>query len=201
TKQEIKNVIKVTNKYDKELDRVQIDEQDILSDHVSALIEELKENGVEVTDTAEIPENKNSEQVFKLHEIPEAFEIEHLTLTMHEIKNVIKVTNKYDKELDRVQIDEQDILSDHVSALIEELKENGVEVTDTAEIPENKNSEQVFKLHEIPEAFEIEHLTLTMPDKDRFDFSGSEAEETITLPSNEEGEFEVELTLKLKEEY
>src|SRR5699024_12131898 len=121
--------------------------------------------------------------------------------TKQEIKNVIKVTNKYDKEFDRVQIDEQDILSDHVSALIEELKENGVEVTDTAEVPENKKSEQVFELHEIPEAIEIEHLTLTMLGKEKIDISGSEAEETITLPSNEEGEFEVELTLKLKEEY
>src|SRR5699024_7038793 len=44
-------------------------------------------------------------------------------------------------------------------------------------------------------------LTLTMPDKEQFDFSGSDAEETITLPSNKEGNFEVKLTLKLKEDY
>src|SRR5699024_806514 len=165
------------------------DDQDDLSELLSKQDDDVRE--------------KMNDQISKLPTLDEE-SIEDSDLspeTKQEIKNVIKVTNKYDKELDRVQIDEQDILSDHVSALIEELKENGVEVIDTAEIPENKNSEQVFKLHEIPEAFEIEHLTLTMPDKDRFDFSGSEAEETITLPSNEEGEFEVELTLKLKEEY
>src|SRR5699024_10914691 len=165
------------------------DDQDDLSELLSKQDDDVRE--------------KMNDQISKLPTLDEE-SIEDSDLspeTKQEIKNVIKVTNKYDKELDRVQIDEQDILSDHVSALIEELKEDGVEVTDTAEIQENKKSEQVFELHEIPEAFEIEHLTLTMPDKDRFDFSGSEAEETITLPSNEEGEFEVELTLKLKEEY
>src|SRR5699024_6628821 len=98
-------------------------------------------------------------------------------------------------------IDEQDILSDHVSALIEELKEDGVEVRDTAEIPENKKSEQVFELHEIPEAFEIEHLTLTMPNKEKFDIPNPDVEDPIPLPSNKKGKFKVKLTLKLKEDY
>src|SRR5699024_8080152 len=115
---------------------------------------------------------KMNDQISKLPTLnEEAIENSDLSSeTKQEIKNVIKVTNEYDKEFDRVQIDEKDVLSDHVSALIQELKEDGVELTDTAEIPENKKSEQVFELHDIPEAIEIEHLTLTMPDKNNLIF-------------------------------
>src|SRR5699024_9941296 len=165
------------------------DDQDDLSELLSKQDDDVRE--------------KMNDQISKLPTLDEeAIEDSDLSPeTKQEIKNVIKITNKYDKEFDEVQIDEQDILSDHVSALIEALKKDGVEVTDTAEIPENKKSGQIFELLDIPESFEIEHLTLTMPDKDRFDFSGSEAEEPITLPSNKEGDLEVKLTLKLDEDY
>lgn len=123
--------------------------------------------------------------------------------TKNEIKNVIRVTEAYnkDKQFDTVYIDERDILTDDVDALIKHLKRKGITMHDTVKLPENKKASQVFQLIDVPEEFEIEYLTLSLPGQHDKKYYGKNATETIELPSNKKGVFTVELKLKLKDDY
>lgn len=131
----------------------------------------------------------------------EAIQLSSLSSGMkQEIKNVIQITKQYNDEFEQVEVDEQPILSDYVNELQKQLQEDGVTMTDKVNLPKNKNSEQSFELHDIPEEFAIEYLSLKLPGQDEKRFEGNEATEEITLPSNKEGEFTVELKLRLQED-
>src|SRR5699024_1093866 len=80
-----------------------------------------------------------------------------------EIKNVIQVTKQYNDEFEQVQRENNDILPDYVDQLEDQLQNDGVKITDEVTLPENKNKEQVFQLHDIPEEFTLEYLVLELP--------------------------------------
>lgn len=123
--------------------------------------------------------------------------------TKNEIKNVIKVTEAYnqDEQFDTVYIDERDILTDDVNALIKHLKTKGITMQDTVKLPENKKASQEFHLFNVPEEFAIEYVTLSLPGQHDKKIQGKEATETIELPSNKKGNFTVELKLRLKDDF
>lgn len=117
-----------------------------------------------------------------------------------EIKNVIQVTKQYNDEFEQVQRENNDILPDYVDQLEDQLQNDGVKITDEVTLPENKNKEQVFQLHDIPEEFTVDYLVLELPNQEEQRFEGEDALEEITLPSNKEGDFTVELNLRLQED-
>lgn len=118
-----------------------------------------------------------------------------------EIKNVITVTENYIDDIEPVSTRERDILTDHVEVLIQHLKNDGITITDTVELPKNKKSGQEFTLHDIPKAFNIEYLNLKLPNQPSKNYKRKRAKQTIQLPANEQGKFTVELKLTLKDKY
>lgn len=83
TKQEIQNVIQVTEKYNDsdEFEAVEPEsDNDLLPDHIHELKEHLHDNGITLEDTVEIPENKKDKQLFNLSDIPKEFKFENLSL-------------------------------------------------------------------------------------------------------------------------
>lgn len=117
--------------------------------------------------------------------------------TLTEIKNVIAVTNKYNKEIELVSPSEKDreILSEYINRFKDKLANQGVTMKDTVILPENQESEQLFSIH-IPEGFKIENLKLTMPGGKNINVENLE-DNKIVLPQNKEGQFSVELKLLL----
>src|SRR5699024_10893396 len=127
-------------------------------------------------------------------------EIEGLGLskqTVTELKNVIAVTNKYNKEFGFKpnHSSNKKLLSQQIQEIKEELATTGVKVSDTVKIPEIKKAGQTFNLT-IPEAFKVQELSLTLNNK-KIDYHYSNG--TIKLPSMKKGEFKVQLKLQLKD--
>src|SRR5699024_1796751 len=127
-------------------------------------------------------------------------EIEGLGLskqTVTELKNVIAVTNKYNKEFGFKpnQSSNKKLLSQQIQEIKEELATTGVKVSDTVKIPEIKKTGQTFNLT-IPEAFKVQELSLTI-NNEKIDYHYSNG--TIKLPSMEKGKFKVQLKLQLKD--
>ncbi|MFD1850871.1 type VII secretion protein EsaA [Oceanobacillus bengalensis] len=127
----------------------------------------------------------------------EGYDLPSETLT--DIKNVIAVTNKYNQEMEYVKPDEEDeeILSEYINRLKDQLANNGVTMRDTVILPENKESDQLFTLN-IPEGFSIKKLELTLPGGKNITVHDLEDNKLI-LPKNKEGQFSVELTLLLND--
>lgn len=122
--------------------------------------------------------------------------------TVTEIKNVIAVTNKYNKEIEFVapRIDGDKILSEEIKALKQHLSTNGVTMSDTVELPKNKKTGQTFKLM-IPEAYSVKRLSLTLPKSEEADYTALYIENgEIKLPANQKGNFTVDVTLSLLDE-
>src|SRR5699024_4930390 len=127
-------------------------------------------------------------------------EIEGLGLskqTVTELKNVIAVTNKYNKEFGFKpnQSSNKKLLSQQIQEIKEELATTGVKVSDTVKIPEIKKTGQTFNLT-IPEAFKVQELSLTI-NNEKIDYHYSNG--TIKLPSMEKLEFKFQLKLQLKD--
>src|SRR5690625_1694471 len=90
-------------------------------------------------------------------------EIEDLGLskqTVTELKNVIAVTNKYNKEFgfEPNHSSNKKLLSQQIQEIKEELATTGVKVSDTVKILEIKKTGQTFNLT-IPEAFKVQELS------------------------------------------
>ncbi|SNZ14052.1 type VII secretion protein EsaA, N-terminal domain-containing protein [Terribacillus aidingensis] len=116
--------------------------------------------------------------------------------TVQEITNVIATTNKYLSENNMSYNPDSDTLKDEFNRLNERLTEDGVQVTDTVILPENKKEGQIFSLNK-PKGFSIENLKLQLPGEGEQDYTTKIVEEgKVKLPANHEGEFKVNLTLK-----
>lgn len=118
--------------------------------------------------------------------------------TVNEITNVIRMTEKY-RENKSVSIDRDPstILKDEFDRLNEKLQE-GIQVTDTVNIPENKKEGQLFRL-QVPEGFTIKHLGIQLPGEAEQGFTDAIKNGEVKLPANREGEFKVNLTLRKDE--
>src|SRR5699024_11197194 len=113
--------------------------------------------------------------------------------TVTELKNVIAVTNKYNKEFgfEPSHSSNKKLLSQQIQEIKEELATTGVKVSDTVEIPEIKKTGQTFNLT-IPDEFRALSLTLN-----KLDYPISNGK--VKLPSMNEGNLTVELHLQLKD--
>ncbi|WP_010532263.1 type VII secretion protein EsaA [Lentibacillus jeotgali] len=120
--------------------------------------------------------------------------------TIQEIQNVIAVTDKYNNEFGQVahRIDNDFILPDHIYTLKQDLHENGVEMTDTTELPPAKNSDGTFEIEDIPEGFTIDNLSIQMPGE-TVNYSEYKEGDKVDLPGYKSGEFTVKLKLSLKD--
>ncbi|AIF66167.1 hypothetical protein GZ22_05725 [Terribacillus saccharophilus] len=118
--------------------------------------------------------------------------------TVNEITNVIRMTEKY-RENKGVSIDRNPstILKDEFDRLNEKLRE-GIQLTDTVNIPENKKEGQLFRL-QVPEGFTIKHLGIQLPGEAEQGFTDAIKNGEVKLPANREGEFKVNLTLRKDE--
>ncbi|MDT0593203.1 hypothetical protein, partial [Halomonas sp. PAR8] len=131
-----------------------------------------------------------------------------------EISNVIKITKLFNEEQDIVYtpplLVEDAYIVQQVNIVENHLRTNGMTMTDTVVIPENKKKGQTFKL-EFPEAvmdkFSARSLSISLPGEERYCFKKEPSEnckqfvpgEEISLPANIEGEFSVSVELRLKE--
>ncbi|MFS0560811.1 type VII secretion protein EsaA [Terribacillus sp. 179-K 1B1 HS] len=121
--------------------------------------------------------------------------------TVDEITNVIRMTEKYQEEIKGVSIDQDPspTLKDEFDRLNEKLTGEGVQVTDTVQLPENKKEGQIFRL-QVPKGFSIEHLGIQLPGEEEQGYTGAIENGEVRLPANREGEFKVNLTLRKDEE-
>ncbi|WP_053218436.1 type VII secretion protein EsaA [Virgibacillus senegalensis] len=122
--------------------------------------------------------------------------------TLKEIRKIIKVTKVFDPDIS-LPPDSGNILEEHITEVKNHLKSNGVEISDTVHIPKNENEGQVFTL-ELPEGdpqFEVANLQLKLPGKKDFKNYTDVYRDTgkVNLSPNEEGKFNIKITLKLKE--
>ncbi|QXE02878.1 type VII secretion protein EsaA [Terribacillus sp. DMT04] len=118
---------------------------------------------------------------------------------VNEITNVIATTNKYLSENNKSYNPDSDTLKDEFNRLNEKLTEEGVQVTDTVILEENKKEGQIFTLDK-PDGFTIENLTLQLPGEEEQNYTTKIVEERkVKLPANREGEFKVNLTLRKEE--
>lgn len=123
--------------------------------------------------------------------------------TVKEIKNVIAVAKGYNKdpEFDHAasHIDNDEILSHYMERLKNHLSSNGVTITDTVWIPENEEKGQKFTL-DIYEEYELSKLQLKFPGEPMGDYTDKyKKNNKLILEPNKEGNFEIEVSLKLKD--
>ncbi|QKY69806.1 type VII secretion protein EsaA [Lentibacillus sp. CBA3610] len=117
-----------------------------------------------------------------------------------EIQNVIDVTDKYNDEFGQIayRISDKPILPD-INALKQHLKDNGVWMTDTVELPDAEKPDGTFKVDDIPEGFTIDHLSIQMSNGDCRDYEEYQENTKVPLPSYSAGEFTVRVNLKLND--
>ena len=120
-----------------------------------------------------------------------------------QLKNVIAVTDKYNAEFSAdspVQPKNSVPLTEQIKEIKKQLKENGVEVTDSVQIPATKKWGQEFTLA-IPEEYEVAAIHLKLPDKKERNYTRTYLKhKKIRLQKNTAGELGVRVLLKLKDE-
>ncbi|QTN00547.1 type VII secretion protein EsaA [Sediminibacillus dalangtanensis] len=122
--------------------------------------------------------------------------------TLKDIRKTIKITKIFDPDFS-LPPDSENTLEEHITDVKNHLISNGVEVFDAVHIPKNENDGQVFTL-ELPEGnpeFEVTNLQLKLPGKKDFQNYTDVYRDTgkVNLSPNEEGKFNIKVTLKLKE--
>lgn len=117
--------------------------------------------------------------------------------TVNEITNVIRMTQKYQTEIKGVNIDQDpsSTLKDEFNRLNEKLTREGIQVTDTVQLPENKKEGQIFRL-QVPKGYSIDHLGIQLPGEEEQGYTGAIENGEVKLPANREGKFKVNLTLR-----
>ncbi|MEN2768993.1 type VII secretion protein EsaA [Ornithinibacillus xuwenensis] len=118
-----------------------------------------------------------------------------------ELGNVIAVTNKYLQEFNYTPSpkDNSGMLKYQIQAIKNHLASTGVTMADTVELPKNEKEGQIFRL-DIPAAYDLNRLTLTMPNQEEADYTDVYKENgEVSLPANEQGIFTVSVTLLLKD--
>lgn len=122
-------------------------------------------------------------------------------LTMTQLRNVMAFTNKYDQEFNYSPKHTSDSipLADQVKQVQDNLMKDGVTLSDTVTLPENKKEGQEFTLS-IPEEFAVTQLLLALPNGQEMDYTKPfEENNKIKLPKTGEGSFTVKVKVKLKE--
>ncbi|SDZ50437.1 type VII secretion protein EsaA, N-terminal domain-containing protein [Evansella caseinilytica] len=120
--------------------------------------------------------------------------------TVTELKNVIAVTRKYNREFSYspAEPDKSGLLSSQIKEIKERLADTGVTMTNSVILPENKRAGQTFQLS-IPDEYELQGLWLTLPGAGEADYTQIyRNNQEINLPANGEGVFTVKLNLRLK---
>ncbi|RFA35475.1 type VII secretion protein EsaA [Virgibacillus dokdonensis] len=144
-----------------------------------------------------------------------------------EISNVIKITKLFNEEQDIIYtpplLVEDAYIVQQVNIVENHLRTNGMTMTDTVVIPENKKKGQTFKLElleEVMDKFNVTNLTVSLPIRNEDGEKGvfrsknnycygkditekcqpfSSGIQIDNLPANIEGEFSVSVELRLKE--
>ncbi|WP_163581076.1 type VII secretion protein EsaA [Gracilibacillus saliphilus] len=148
--------------------------------------------------------DKIEDQISQLPSLDEeALEDSDLSQAMaEEIQNVMKVTKKYNDEFDEVYPVNRDlILPEHIQELKKGLNINGIELKDTVILPESEKPLREFKVTDIPEGFAISRLSIQLPDGEEHTIYNYQENDKIELPTYQNGEFTVALTLRLKDDY
>lgn len=121
--------------------------------------------------------------------------------TVIQLKNVIEVTNQYNREFEYSPNRNPDRipLSDLVKQINNSLITNDVTLVDSVTLPKNHKSGGEFTLS-IPEEFTVKQLLLTLPNQEEKDYTGSfHDNKKIILPDTGEGTFTVKVKVNLKE--
>lgn len=119
--------------------------------------------------------------------------------TKTQLKNVMAVTNKYDSEFGNSLSNSFRGLPliNQITKIKNDLVTNGLTITDSVNIPKNKD-EAKFKLT-IPGEFSVNQVLLTLPNNEEMDYTHSYLDNgEIALPSTDKGEFKVKLKVNLK---
>ncbi|MEH7118618.1 type VII secretion protein EsaA [Neobacillus vireti] len=122
--------------------------------------------------------------------------------TITQLKNVMVFTNKYNQEFGySPQPNSIGIpLTEQVQQVQNSLINEGLTLSDTVSLPENKSEGQEFSLS-IPEEFSVSRLLLTLPNGQEMDYTKAFVRnKKINLPKTEEGSFTVKVMVKLKED-
>lgn len=115
------------------------------------------------------------------------------------LKNVISVTKQYDEEFGYTPSPKKEVLPivEQVDNVKKSLEEIGLVLTDEVEdLPEMKKDGQIFTL-QIPDAFTLERLTLTLPSGEEKTYKEVN-EDGIKLPKTTQGSFSVKAKVVLK---
>lgn len=134
----------------------------------------------------------------KLEEIENARLDESISSSL---KNVISVTKQYNKEFGYTPSSKKEVLPivEQVDDIKKNLEETGLVLTDeVADLPEMKKDGQIFTL-QIPDAFTLERLTLTLPDGEEKTYKEVN-EDGIKLPKTDQGSFSVKAEVLLKKD-
>ena len=121
--------------------------------------------------------------------------------TITQLKNVMAFTNKYNREFNFSPSRNSDSipLADQVDQIENSLINDGVMLTDTVTLPEDKKDGQEFTLS-IPKEFSVTQVLLALPNSNEMDYTEPfAANNKINLPKTEEGPFTVKVKVKLKE--
>ncbi|MFP7493390.1 type VII secretion protein EsaA [Terribacillus saccharophilus] len=119
--------------------------------------------------------------------------------TKNEIVNVINTTKAYKNALNQNAGNNSNSsvpLKDVFDRLDDSLVTDGLQVSDTVKIPENKKDGQIFRL-QYPEGFTPTYVGIKLPNEEEKDYTSpvlSNGE--VKLPPNKAGEFSVNLILK-----
>ncbi|ULT57352.1 type VII secretion protein EsaA [Neobacillus drentensis] len=121
--------------------------------------------------------------------------------TITQLKNVMAFTNKYNREFNFNPNRNSDSipLADQVERIKNSLINDGVVLTDTVTLPEDKKDGQEFTLS-IPKEFSVTQVILALPNSNEMGYTEPfAANNKINLPKTEEGSFTVKVKVKLKE--
>ena len=119
--------------------------------------------------------------------------------TVTQLKNVIAVTNKYNQEFAYIPNREANSipLSEKVKQVKNDLRTNGVTLTDSVQLEKNKKNGQEFTLS-IPKEFEIKRVLLSLPNSEEMDYTEPFLHnDKIKLPSTDKGQFTVKVDVIL----
>lgn len=141
-------------------------------------------------------------QILKLPTL-DANQIDELTLedgATRQLKNVVDITNKYISEFNTTPNPSSENLPliDKINSIKDDLRVNGITLTDEVELPANRKKDQKFTFT-LPDGFSLENLTLKLPGRLEQQYTPGE-DGSITLPRSIKGTFKVNMVVKLRED-
>ncbi len=183
------------------------DIKQLVKDDLSKTLKEnAGENGtVNMSNFFGVPDsNMKSAIANQILELPtiEADQIDKLTLedeATKKLKNVIHITNKYLSEFDNTPSPSNGNLPliKKINSIKEDLRVNGITLTDEVELPANRKKDQKFTFI-LPKEFSLEKLTLKLPGRFERDYTPENG--SVALPRSIKGTFKVKMFVKLKDD-